>query len=248
MRQAGRLVHRVLARLSEMCRPGVTTAQMDAEAARLTAEAGGQGLFKDYPNHRPGGPAFPGYICASFNEQVVHGIPGSRAAREGDILSLDYGVRLAGYCADAAVTVSVGAVSPAVARLVETTRRTLELAIDMVRPGRRWSQVARAMQSFVEGAGFSVVTDYVGHGIGAEMHEPPRGVPNFWSRQWADQDFDLAEGMTLAIEPMVNMGRSAVVLTEDQWTIVSRDRLPSAHFEHTVAVRAGGADVLTDGR
>ncbi len=247
MRQAGRVVHRVLSRLAEMAQPGVTTADLDAEAGRLISQAGGVGLFRNYPNHRPGGPPFPGYICASFNEQVVHGIPGPRAIRPGDILSLDCGVRLAGWCGDSAVTVAVGAVDPRVARLVEVTRQTLQLAIDLVRPGRRWSQLARAMQKHVENAGFSVVTQYVGHGIGRQMHETLK-LPNFWSRQWAGEDFELAEGMTLAIEPMVNLGRPEVVDLDDDWTVVTRDRQPSAHCEHTVAVRPYGADVLTDGR
>lgn len=246
MRQAGRLVHSVLARLTEMARPGVTTAELDAEAARMIAAAGAVGLFKDYPNHRLGGQAFPGYICASFNEQVVHGIPGPRAIREGDILSVDFGVRLAGWCGDAALTLVIGPVPERVARLVEVTRSALAVAIDMIRPGRMWSQVAKAIQRHVESAGFSVVTEYVGHGIGVEMHEAPK-VPNFWSRVWASEDFQLVEGMTLAIEPMVNAGRPDVMGADDDWTIVTRDRQPSAHFEHTVAVRSGGADVLTDG-
>ncbi|MDD4889675.1 MAG: type I methionyl aminopeptidase [Phycisphaerae bacterium] len=247
MRQAGRVVHGVLARLSEMARPGVTTGELDAEAARMLAQAGADGLFKDYPNHRVGGRPFPGYICASLNEQVVHGIPGPRAIRDGDILSVDFGARLDGWCGDAAVTLMVGQVPPKAARLVEVTRETLDLAIQMIRPGRMWSQIAKAMQRHVESAGFSVVTEYVGHGIGSEMHEAPK-VPNFWARIWANEDFQLAEGMTLAIEPMVNAGRSDVTGADDDWTIVSRDRQPSAHFEHTVAVRPGGADVLTDGR
>jgi methionyl aminopeptidase len=247
MRRAGRIVHEVLVRLGELARPGVTTAELDAEAGRMTAAAGAVGLFKDYPNHRRGGRPFPGYICASLNEQVVHGIPGPRALREGDILSLDFGVQLDGFCGDAATTLKIGPVSPLADRLVELTRGTLALAIDMVRPGRMWSQIAKAMQRHVEQAGFSVVTEYVGHGVGSEMHEPPK-VPNFWSRLWANEDFVLAEGMTLAIEPMVNAGVADVVSADDDWTIVTRDRKPSAHFEHTIAVRSQGADVLTDGR
>ena len=246
MRQAGRVVNQVLARLVEMARPGCTTGALNAEAERIIAAAGGDGLFKNYPNHRPGGPPFPGVICASVNEEVVHGIPGPRVLVEGDIVSVDCGIRLAGYCADAATTVPIGTVSGESARLIETTRTALELAIGMIRPGRLWSEVARAMQKYVEQAGFSVVTEYVGHGIGTEMHEPPK-VPNFWDGRWDSEDFELLDGMTLAIEPMVNVGQSAVRSAADEWTILTKDQKPSAHFEHTVAVRADGAEALTDG-
>jgi methionyl aminopeptidase len=247
MRSAGRVVHDVLARLAEMSRPGATTAELDAEAARMLLAAGADGLFRNYPNHRAGGRPFPGFICASINEQVVHGIPGPRAIREGDIVSLDFGARLNGWCGDSAVTVMVGQVDPRAARLVEVTRQALNVAVGMVQPGRYWSQIAKAIQHHVEQAGCSVVTDYVGHSIGLEMHEGLK-LPNFWSRQWASEDFRLAEGMTLAIEPMVNLGRPDVENGDDDWVVVTKDRQPSAHFEHTVAVRPNGADVLTDGR
>lgn len=246
MREAGRILSRVLSRLAAMTQPGVTTAQLDAEAARMIAEAGALGLFKGVPNPHSGGRPFPGTICASFNEQVVHGIPGPRVVCDGDLLSIDCGVKLRGYCADSAITVPVGKVPPAGQLLVEVTRQTLELAIGMIQPGRRWSQIARAMQQKVEAAGLSVVTEYVGHGIGTDMWEPPK-VPNFWSRAWANDDFELVEGMTLAIEPMVNMGGPEVMTGSDDWTIVTRDRQPSAHYEHTIVVTARGADVLTDG-
>ncbi|MCG3181107.1 MAG: Methionine aminopeptidase 1 [Phycisphaerae bacterium] len=246
MRSAGRLVNAVLGRMREMVAPGVTTGELDREAERIIVEGGGEGLFKNYPNHKPGGPPFPSVICASVNEEVVHGIPGRRKLVEGDIISIDCGVRLAGYCGDSAVTLGVGQASEDATRLMEVTRRTLELAISMLAPGRFWSEVAKAMQACVEDAGFSVVTEYVGHGIGMRMHEPPK-VPNFWNRHWVGEDFELREGMTLAIEPMVNLGRADVKNARDEWTILTRDGRPSAHFEHTVAVRATGPDVLTDG-
>jgi methionyl aminopeptidase len=247
MRRAGRIVNHVLDRMRELVAPGVSTADLDAEADRMIAEAEAEGLFKDYPNPHPGGPPFPGVICSSINEQVVHGIPGSRALADGDIISIDCGVKLAGYCGDAAITLAVGRVDSERERLMRVTRETLEIAIERIRPGVYWSEVARRMQRHVADAGFSVVTHFVGHGIGTEMHEPPQ-VPNFWDKAWKGHDFGLVEGMTLAIEPMVNAGRADVRGASDNWTIVTRDGRPSAHFEHTVAVRANGSDVLTNGR
>jgi methionyl aminopeptidase len=246
MRQAGRLVRRVLDRLGEMVAPGVTTEALDEEAERISERSGAACLFKGVPGRGGAGP-FPGAVCASLNEQVVHGIPSRRAIRAGDIVSVDFGVRLNGWCGDAAQTFLVGAVDGKVRRLVDVTRNALELAIRMVRPGEKWSTVARALQSYVEGEGFSVVREFVGHGIGSEMHEEPQ-IPNFVSRELLARDIVLEEGMTLAIEPMVNMGAPAVRCEADGWTIVTRDRLPSAHFEHSIAVTGDGADVLTDGR
>jgi methionyl aminopeptidase len=246
MRLAGRIVRQVLDRLAAMVAPGVTTRQLDAEAERLCTELGGQCLFKGVPGRGAAGP-FPGSICASLNEQVVHGIPSDRQIREGDIVSVDFGVRLDGWCGDAAETYIVGAVPPRVGRLVEVTRGALDLAVRMCRPGEKWSTVARAMQQYVEREGFSVVREFVGHGIGQSMHEDPR-VPNFVSPELLRSDIELREGLVLAVEPMVNMGSSGVSYARDGWTVVTKDGMPSAHFEHTVAVVAGGADVLTDGR
>ena len=247
LRAAGRIVRLVLNRLGEMVAPGVTTEELDAQAQRLCLEHGGQCLFKGVPGRAGAGP-FPGAICASLNEEVVHGIPSSkRVIREGDIVSVDFGVRLNGWCGDAAETFIVGKVRDDVRRLVDATRNSLELAIRMCRPGERWSRIAGAMQKAIEGEGFSVVRDFVGHGIGTEMHEDPK-VPNFVSRDLLAHDIVLREGMVLAVEPMVNMGGPAVEYGSDGWTIVTADRLPSAHFEHTLAITAGGVDVLSDGR
>jgi methionyl aminopeptidase len=246
MRRAGRLVHDVLARLGEMCVAGVTTLELDAEAERLTLAAGAQCLFKGVPGRHGAGP-FPGAICISINEQVVHGIPSSRKIRDGDIVSIDFGVRLDGWCGDAANTFIVGDVPADVRRLVGVTRNSLAIAIEMIRPGRRWSDVAQSMQEYIEGEGFSVVREFVGHGIGAEMHEDPK-VPNFVSPELRSRDIILKEGMVLAVEPMVNQGRCEVNLDRDKWTVVTRDRRPSAHYEHSIAVGADAADVLTDGR
>lgn len=243
MRQAGALVHRVLERLGEMVVPGVTTAGLDAEAERLTRESGAEALFKGVPGR--GGP-FPGTICASINEQVVHGIPSDRVIRAGEIVSIDYGCRLDGYCADAAATFIVGSASRKVTSLVAATRRVLEIAMQKSRPGGLWSTVAAGMQRYVEGEGFSVVREFVGHGIGKEMHEDPK-VPNFVSRELLARDILLEEGLVIAVEPMVAMGAAEVVTEDDGWTVVTRDGKPSAHFEHTLAITADRVRVLTDG-
>lgn len=243
MRSAGSIVNAVLNRLGEIVAPGVTTEELDAEADRLCRELGGICLFKGVPGRGHAGP-FPGNICASLNEVVVHGIPSKRAIRDGDIVSVDFGVKLEGWCGDAATTFVVGRPQPKVQQLVDVTRNTLELAIRMCRPGEKWSTVARAMQDYVEGEGFSVVREFVGHGIGQEMHEEPK-VPNFVSRELQARDILLSEGLVLAVEPMVNMGSPGVAYAPDGWSVVTRDGKPSAHFEHTVAITAKGVTVLT---
>ena len=222
----------------------MTTAYLDGMALRMTAEAGAEALFKGVRSPQARKP-FPGAICASINEQVVHGIPSeSVVLREGDILSIDFGVRLNGYCGDAALTVPIGAISDENRRLIEVTRAVLELAIQRVRPGVRWSEVAGKMQQYAESAGFSVVRDFVGHGIGTKMHEDPK-VPNFVSDELLADDILLAEGMVLAVEPMINAGGYGVRTLGNGWTVVTRDGRYSAHFEHTLAITKGGCDVLT---
>jgi len=246
MREAGRVVREVLNRLGELIAPGVTTKELDAEADRICRERGCECLFRGVPGRGGAGP-FPGCICASINEQLVHGIPSDRRIRPRDVVSVDFGVKLNGWCGDAAETYLVGDVPQDVRRLVDVTRNSLELAVRMCRPGLNWNTIAAAMQSYIEGEGFSVVRDFVGHGIGTEMWEDPK-VPNFASADGSGGDFVLQEGMVIAIEPMVNMGSKAVEYAADGWTVVTKDRKPSAHFEHTVAITADGADVLTDGR
>jgi len=246
MRAAGRIVHRVHERCKEICQPGITTREIDEEAYRVFTEAGGRGLFKNYPTYRPN-EGFPSNLCISVNEVVVHGIADDYRVKEGDIVGIDCGVQLDGWCGDAAATIMVGEVRPEVRRLCETTRHMLDLAIENMKPGRTWSQVARLMQGYAERAGFSVVRDFVGHGIGQKMHEDPK-VPNFVSRELLRHDIVLREGVVLAVEPMCNLGSKDVVTLEDGWTVVTVDRQPSAHYEHTVAVTAHGAEVLTDGR
>jgi methionyl aminopeptidase len=246
MRQAGRVVHRALARAHEMARAGMTTLELDRIVYDTYTSAGGQGLFKWYPTYEPG-KGFPGNTCISVNDEVVHGIPGNRELKDGDVVSVDCGIRLGGFCGDSATTVAIGAVSPEAQRLLRVTQETLALAIQEIRPGRKWSDVARKMQEHVEKNGMSCVREFVGHGIGTRMHEDPK-VPNFVSDEFRKRgDFYLQAGMTLAVEPMVALGQPDVVVLDDHWTVVTKDRMAAAHFEHTIAVTATGADVLTDG-
>lgn len=244
MRRAGRVVRIVLDRLAEMIAPGVATRELDAEAERICHARGGTCLFKGVPGRGRAGP-FPGNLCVSLNEQVVHGIPSDRKIREGDIVSVDFGVRLDGWCADAAETFLCEPIDDDVRRLVDVTRNSLAMASAMSRVGEKWSNVARAMQDYVESEGFSVVREFVGHGIGRQMHEAPK-IQNFYSRELRARDIDLREGMVLAVEPMVNMGSVGVRYDPDGWTVVTKDGRPSAHFEHTFAVTADGAVALTE--
>lgn len=247
MRQAGRVVHRVLSSLVDVAVPGATTARLNDRAEQVINDVGATALFKGVIAPKARFP-FPAALCTSVNEEVVHGLPGNRVLKEGDIVSADCGVRLKGYCGDAAVTIPIGTVTQEIRFLLDVTYQTLELALAEIRPGRRWSEVAKKMQKFVESRRFSVVREFVGHGIGQEMHEDPK-VPNYYDRQQAKHDFELRPGMVLAVEPMVNMGAADVeYVNEDCWTVVTRDRRWAAHFEHTIAVTQTGCDVLTDGR
>ena len=234
MRAANQLVARILDELASLVRPGVSTADLDAAADARVRDAGAESAFKGYRG-------YPATLCASVNEQVVHGIPNSRPLASGDIISLDMGVKLNGYYGDSAITVPVGLVSDDVRKLLRVTEEALERGIAQVRIGGRISDIGHAIQAHVEANGFSVVREFVGHGIGASLHEEPQianyGDPNRGPR--------MAEGMTFAIEPMVNMGKPAVRVLADGWTAVTRDGSLSAHFEHTVAVTKAGPDILT---
>jgi len=244
MRDAGVVVADVLSKLQEIARPGVSTAYLDEVAADMTAQAGAQPLFKGVRSPYAKMP-FPGVICASINEQVVHGIPSKQVTlKQGDILSIDFGVRLRGYCGDAAVTVAIGEISEEHRRVMDTTKGVLDLAIKMAAPGVRWSRIAGEMQKMAESAGFSVVTEFVGHGIGTQMHEEPR-VPNFVSKDLLANDIFLTEGMILAVEPMINCGTGNVRTLKDGWTVVTADGQFSAHYEHTIAITGRGCEVLT---
>jgi methionyl aminopeptidase len=235
MHQAGLIVWEVLNELRMMVAPGVSTLDLDRVAEKRSAERGARPAFKGYRG-------YPAALCASINEEVVHGIPSaSRKLKEGDIVSLDFGVEVDGYFADAAVTVPVGKVQPELEILLRVTRESLDRAIERARVGNRLSDIGAAVQQWVERHGFSVVREFVGHGIGTHMHEEPNvlnyGEPGHGPR--------LQEGMVLALEPMVNMGGASVKVLSDEWTAVTVDGKPSAHFEHTVAITAAGPRILT---
>ncbi|MBN1763835.1 MAG: type I methionyl aminopeptidase, partial [Sedimentisphaerales bacterium] len=204
IRAAGKIVGRILQRFEQEVTVGVTTAYLARISDEIIAEAGAIALFKGVPNPH-GKEPFPASICASINEQVVHGIPSERKLCDGDIISIDCGVKLNGYCGDAAMTFSVGQVSPETEKLVQITKETLEIARSESRPGRKWSDVARMIQNHAEHAGFGVVREYVGHGIGRKMHEDPK-LPNFVNKELLLNDIELRKGMILAVEPMVNAG------------------------------------------
>lgn len=244
IRKAGVVVADVLSKLQEIVEPGVTTGRLDSIASQITADVGAAALFKGVRSPYAKIP-FPGAICASVNEQVVHGIPSEAVVlKNGDILSIDFGVRIDGYCGDAAITVAVGEVSEDKRKLMDVTKHVLDIAIAQAKPAVKWSHIAAEMQDYAESAGFSVVKDFVGHGIGKEMHEEPR-VPNFVSDELLSCDITLAEGMVLAVEPMINAGTSDVRTLKDGWVVVTRDGKCSAHFEHTIAIVKDGCEVLT---
>ena len=234
MRAASALVADVLGELAAMVAPGVSTLELDAAAERLVRAAGAQPAFKGYRG-------YPATICASVNEQVIHGIPSKQPLVEGDILSLDMGVKMDGFFGDSAVTVPVGRIPAQAAELLRVTQESLEKGIEQVRLGGRVSDIGHAIQAHVEAHGFSVVREFVGHGIGASLHEDPQ-IANYGDPGRGPR---LAEGMTLAIEPMVNLGKPGVKMLADGWTAVTRDGSLSAHFKHTVAVTKSGPLVLT---
>lgn len=243
MRVAGLLVWEAHQRTAELIRPGITTRELDAVVDELFAEHGAVPLFKGVPGPVP----FPAATCISVNEEVVHGIPGDRKLREGDIVSLDTGCRVNGWCGDAAVTHLIGECSEQTKHLLATTLGVLQLAIDLLAVKSRWSEVAREMHQFVRDAGLTVIEHFVGHGIGREMHEPPQ-VPNHDRPSlWETGDFELRPGLVLAIEPMVCTGAKEVICLDDHWTQVTRDGGLAAHCEHTVALTAEGPQILTAG-
>lgn len=240
MRRAGLVVWKAHHDAAKLVRPGVTTAELDAAVEAVFARFGAVPMFKGVPGKVP----FPAATCTSVNDAVVHGIPGDRVLREGDIVSLDTGCRLGGWCGDSAYTHAVGSIRPEVQRLLDTTRESLELAIRLMAVKRVWSEVAEEMAKLIRGRGFSVVDQFSGHGIGREMHEEP-SAPNFASAETRRRDFELRPGVVVAIEPMVNMGRKECRCLADHWTQVTVDGKPSAHFEHTIAITATGPRVLT---
>jgi methionyl aminopeptidase len=240
MRESGKVVAEALRLARQMARPGVRTMDIDRAIEDLYTQRGAIPLFKGYPGKVP----FPAVTCISMNEQVVHGIPGPRVLQSGDLVKIDTACKLNGWCADAAICIPIGDIRPEIRRLVQVAEETLQLAIREIGRRQWWSEVAMLMQRHVQMAGYSVVEKFVGHGIGRVMHEPPQ-VPNFTNREMRQQDCRLTPGLVLAIEPMVNLGRKDVVELSDHWTVITRDRLPSAHCEHTVALTTEGVQVLT---
>lgn len=240
MREAGKIVAEALHLCRSICQVGVKTVEIDQAVEALFAQRGAESLFKGYKGRVP----FPAVTCISINEQVVHGIPGQRVIRDGDLVKIDTACKLNGWCADAAITLMVGNVSPEKKRLVEVGEQVLQVAIIEMSRCKYWSEVAHQMQRVAESAGYSVVTQYVGHGIGRTMHEHPQ-VPNFVNRDMRKHDFLLEEGIVLAVEPMVNMGRSETDTLRDHWTVVTRDGMPSIHVEHTLALTKDGVHVIT---
>ncbi|MFZ3102126.1 MAG: type I methionyl aminopeptidase [Desulfitobacteriaceae bacterium] len=236
MRKAGRIVAETLSLIKQAVHPGVTTLELDRLAENYIRKCGAVPAFKGYNG-------FPATLCTSVNEQVVHGIPSLRKLQSGDIISIDCGAVIDGYFGDAALTLPVGDISPELRQLLEVTEESLMLGIDQAKIGCRLQDISHAVQTHVEGKGFSVVRDYVGHGIGKAMHEEPQ-IPNFGRPGRGPR---LEVGMVLAIEPMVNLGTFEVQTLEDHWTVVTRDCKASAHFEHTVAITKNGPEILTRG-
>jgi methionyl aminopeptidase len=234
MRASCRVASQILEAVSKMLAPGITTRDVDQTAARLMSDAGCRSAFLGYKH-------FPGNICISINDEVVHGIGSGRRIQYGDIVKLDIGVILDGFVGDTATTVAVGMITEDVQRLLEVTENALYKGIEKAREGRRLSELCGAIQDEVETHGFSVVREFVGHGVGRKLHEEPQ-IPNYRAPGITAR---LKAGMTLAIEPMVNMGNAGVRVLSDDWTVVTADRLPSAHFEHTVLVTRGEPEILT---
>jgi methionyl aminopeptidase len=239
MRVANRHVAEILLELRDLVKPGVTTAELERHAAKAIKERGVKSSFKGYDPH--GLPKYPAVLCVSVNEEIVHGIPGERELREGDIVGLDFGVSVDGYHGDSAITLAVGEIGEEARVLLDVTSEALDLAIDTMHPGNRLSDLGHAVQQRVEQEGFSVVRVFAGHGIGRKLHEPP-WIPNFGAPGRGPR---LMNGMVLAIEPMVNTGGPDVRMLDDEWTAVTADGSLSAHFEHTILVTDDGPDVLT---
>jgi len=234
MRQAGSLLVRITDKLRGFIKAGISTLEIDRIAEELIRKEGARPAFKGYLG-------FPASVCACLNEEVVHGIPSERQIKDGDILKLDIGINLNGYFSDYAFTLAMGNIEGRVKKLLEATKKALDLGVAQARPERHLSDISWAIQSYIEAQGFSVVRDFVGHGIGSKMHEPPE-IPNFGRPHSGPV---LKEGMCLAIEPMVNMGGWEGRIAENGWTAITKDQLQSAHFEHTVAVTKDGPEILT---
>jgi methionyl aminopeptidase len=240
MRESGHIVAEILAELRAAVRPGITTDDIDALAVAALKERGAKSSSLGY---RQGAYRYPASLCTSVNDEIVHGIPGKRELQEGDIISIDLAASYNGWHADSAITVPVGKVSAEVQRLLKVTEDALYRGIAAARAGNRLQDISRAIQQYVESAGFSIVRQYGGHGVGRSMHEDPQGVLNYVEPGYPNPV--LKPGMVIAIEPMVNMGAKETRVLSDNWTVATADSSYSAHFEHTVAITEGDADILT---
>lgn len=241
MRKAGKIVAVVLAELEKYIKPGITTAKLDEIAENLVRKMGGFPAFKGYKPHFYFPKEFPSSICASINEEIVHGIPSNRVLKEGDIISIDIGVRVDGFYGDAAYTYPVGKISDEAKKLLDVTKEALMRAIKVVKDGVKVGDISYEIQSYAEFNGFSVIRDFVGHGIGRNLHEEPQ-VPNFGVR---GKGPELREGTVIAIEPMISAGSYEVEILPNTWTAITKDKSLSAHFEHTVAITSDSALILT---
>lgn len=239
LREANLLIGRTLAELAKIIKPGVTTKQLDKVAEEFIRDNGAEPTFKGFPN--PYGGPFPASICTSVNEQVVHGIPNDVPLQDGDIVSIDCGTRLNGFCGDSCYTFPVGEISPEVKNLLKTTKEALDKGIEQAVVGHRLGDISYAVQQHCEAQGYGVVREFVGHGVGHEMHEDPQ-VPNYGRR---GNGILLKSGLCIAIEPMITMGTKDIYMQEDRWGIVTRDKKPAAHYEHSLCVRKGKADILS---
>jgi len=237
MREAGRIVAEVLDEIRSAVTPGVTTADLEAIAGRIIVDK--HGAIPSFKGYR----GFPGLVCTSVNEEIVHGIPGQRVLRRGDIVGVDVGVIYKGYHGDAAITVAVGQIDAESQRLMDVTAESLRIGIEAARPDNWTSDISRAIETYVKSQGYSVVREYTGHGIGRQMHEEPQ-IPNYYEPKLGGR-VRLRPGMTFALEPMVNVGGWKTQVLDDHWTVVTADGSRSAHFEHTVAVTANGPEILT---
>ena len=240
MRAANLMVAATLTEIGKAIKPGVTTSQLDKIAEEYIRDNGAVPTFKGFPNPC-GGESFPASICASVNDEVVHGLPTDRPLEEGDIVSVDCGILLNGYNGDSCYTFSVGETSAEVKQLLKTTKEALYLGIEAAQPGRRIGDIGYAVQTHCEAQGYGVVREFVGHGIGQKMHEDPP-VPNYGRR---GNGIQIKNGLCIAIEPMITMGSPKIYMMEDRWTIKTRDGKPAAHFEHTIAIHQGKVDILS---
>ena len=239
LRQSNLLVGRTLAEVAKLIKPGVTTLELDRVAEEFIRDNGAIPTFKGFPNQF--GQPFPGTLCTSVNDQVVHGIPNDRPLEEGDIVSVDCGTYMNGFCGDSAYTFCVGEVAPEVKELLRVTKEALYKGIENAVPGKRLGDIGYAIQQYCESNSYGVVREFVGHGIGKEMHEEPQ-VPNYGRRGYG---MTLKKGLCIAIEPMITLGNRQIVMEDDGWSVRTRDRKCAAHFEHTIAVTNGKADILS---